>query len=353
MKKEKSKIIIIGLSLAIIMVIALISYLLFMNSKDQRVKRQLSVGEKYLEEMNYENAILAYNLVLEIDPMSEDAYLGLADAYIGLQDYAMAFETANLGLSKIGKSRDLTSILSIIEEKRNKEDQNEKETKDEPEPDEDSDSESVPEDVETDIDSTDNNMYASSYIEMINNYEVEHGTGVDNGFQYDLIWFDDDDIPELVAGLNDYYVSMYTYDADSDEVFCVIEDWPYGAGGNEGYEYIPRGNVLRNYNSDYAGMIRYTYYGRMNSSRELEEIGTLEEDYYIDLNGDGEPSWEPDEYTDEVQRYYNLTGDREISETEYNRLTYTGDFRMIEGQHGADKMKDILSDILNGIAYGD
>ncbi len=340
-KRSKNTIIIIILAIAIIILIAFIGFLFFMNSSGQRVKRQLSLGEKYLEEMNYEDAIIAYNLVLEIDPKAEDAYLGLADAYIGLKDYDKAYEAVKRGIAEIGESKGLTAKLSGIGDVLNKE--AEPEAEPEPEP--------VPEPIdEEDVESEDtpDNKYVSAYLRTIDSYESGHQTGGTDGFQYDLIWFDDDDIPELVAGLNGYYVSMYTYDEESDEVFCVLDDWGYGVGGNAGYEYIPRGNTLRNYDSDYAGMIRYTYFARIGSSHELEEIGTIEEDYYIDLNGDGEPSWDPDEYTDEVQRYYNLTDGREISEEEYRRLVSTGDFEMIEGRYSADRMKSLLNEISNG-----
>ncbi|WP_312832224.1 tetratricopeptide repeat protein [Sedimentibacter saalensis] len=42
---------------------------------------QLSLGQKYLNELNYENAIIAFQKIIEVDPKNVPAYLGLADAY--------------------------------------------------------------------------------------------------------------------------------------------------------------------------------------------------------------------------------------------------------------------------------
>lgn len=41
---------------------------------------------------------------------------------------------------------------------------------------------------------------------------------------YDLIYFDDDDIPELVMGLSGYYVYMYTI--IDGEMVPIIDNWP-------------------------------------------------------------------------------------------------------------------------------
>lgn len=42
---------------------------------------QLSLGQKYLSDLDYENAILAFQKIIEVDPRNVQAYLGLAEAY--------------------------------------------------------------------------------------------------------------------------------------------------------------------------------------------------------------------------------------------------------------------------------
>ena len=71
-----------------------------------------------------------------------------------------------------------------------------------------------------------------------------------------------------------------------------MNNWPYGAGGNSGYSYVPRMGIYYNGNADYAGAI---YYEAYMSARDGGEIAT---DYLVkninfnDLDGDGEPSQE-------------------------------------------------------------
>ena len=49
-------------------------------------QEQYDLGIKYLEEGNYEEAIIAFNAAIEIDPKRPEAYIGLADVYTALGD---------------------------------------------------------------------------------------------------------------------------------------------------------------------------------------------------------------------------------------------------------------------------
>lgn len=72
--------------------------------------------------------------------------------------------------------------------------------------------------------------YAEAYADKIEELEKESREPGD--IEYDLIYLDEDHIPELVAGQTGYYVNVYTYDAG---MLCtVMEEWGYGAGGNHG-----------------------------------------------------------------------------------------------------------------------
>ena len=59
------------------------------GAKKKAVKEQVSLGDKYLTDLDYENAILAYEEALKIDPKCKDAYLGEAAAYDALVDDAL------------------------------------------------------------------------------------------------------------------------------------------------------------------------------------------------------------------------------------------------------------------------
>lgn len=97
------KILLITLVVIVIAVIA--GIILYNNSDTVKLKKQLDLGEKYLAEMNYEEAVVAFNQAIEIDPRSADAYLGLADAHLGMGDEEAAFAALEAGYEAIGDER--------------------------------------------------------------------------------------------------------------------------------------------------------------------------------------------------------------------------------------------------------
>ena len=56
------------------------------------LREQMRLGDRYLDELDFERAIAAYEEAIEIDPKNVDAYMGLAQAYVGLQDYQSAID---------------------------------------------------------------------------------------------------------------------------------------------------------------------------------------------------------------------------------------------------------------------
>ncbi len=82
------------------------------NSPGSRVSRYLGAAERYLSEMNYEQAVIEFKNILKIEPMNVDAYMGLADAYIGMGDTEKALEVLREGLEKTGD----TSLQAKIDE---------------------------------------------------------------------------------------------------------------------------------------------------------------------------------------------------------------------------------------------
>ena len=104
--------------IAVIVVIAAISAIIVYNLPANRLNRQLALAEKYMSELNYEAAILAYKAAIEIDPKCEKAYVGLVDLYIAIGDYDEAefiFNTATLYLNSdilLSKYNDLKLLIS-------------------------------------------------------------------------------------------------------------------------------------------------------------------------------------------------------------------------------------------------
>lgn len=77
--------VVLGIIIAIVVLITSVGTAMFTNLDHNKIdiSEQLKLGEKYLREMDYEKAILAFSKVIEVDPMNVRAYLGLADAYLG------------------------------------------------------------------------------------------------------------------------------------------------------------------------------------------------------------------------------------------------------------------------------
>ena len=75
-------------------------------------QEQYDLGVKYLSEGNYEEAIIAFNAAIEIDPKRPEAYIGLADAYTAQGDLDKAAEILNQALEAVGENEALSAALA-------------------------------------------------------------------------------------------------------------------------------------------------------------------------------------------------------------------------------------------------
>jgi tetratricopeptide (TPR) repeat protein len=98
---------------ALIAVVAGICFGIY-NTPAKKLARQLDLGQKYLAELDYEQAIVAFNGAIEIDPMCAEAYLGKAEAYEGLGDLEAALETLEEGYERTGENADIKEQLVQI-----------------------------------------------------------------------------------------------------------------------------------------------------------------------------------------------------------------------------------------------
>lgn len=175
--------------------------------------------------------------------------------------------------------------------------------------------------------------YREAYIDKVCELSVTDGS-----LQFALIDLIDNGVPELVVDYSGYDVSVFTWVEEG--VITLMDQWPYGAMGNMGYEYLPGQNVIRNYNMESAGAIIYESYMKVNDNYEVVSI--FDEDisirYIRDSNANGIID-EEDEYSDEPVYYCNET---EISEKEYAAYQIAGDYESIKGSMSADIMLDLL-----------
>lgn len=66
---------------------------------------QLTRAQKYLEAQEFENAVLCYQRAIEAEPKKAESYLGLAEAYMGLNKMALAENVLNTGYEQTGSAR--------------------------------------------------------------------------------------------------------------------------------------------------------------------------------------------------------------------------------------------------------
>ena len=179
--------------------------------------------------------------------------------------------------------------------------------------------------------------------------------------KYDLVFFDDDNIPELVVTNTGYNTRLYTfaYEDGGKVIYAMKEEgdeegeeygWAYGAGGNHGYEFIPRANVLRNINADHAGLIMYYAFYKLDPDKHnlVDKFdGVLRENHFVDKNGNGEVDEdEMDDYVEEVASYY--VGDKKVNAEEAREyVVVSDDFEPLEGTRDADAFRALLQSLVN------
>lgn len=154
---------------------------------------------------------------------------------------------------------------------------------------------------------------------------------------YDLIYVDDDEVPELVSDHPGYFVSLYTYHDGS--IYVLMDEWGYGAFGNHGYDYAPRKNSLYNFDTDGAGAILNDTYMAIGEDHSLKILAMLTSYNYDDENGNGMPDeeeWGADTYQEGTYRYvdgeYVL-----VSEDEWKKY-HKGEYEPISGCTSLDEL---------------
>ena len=104
--------VIIGIVAAVLLVIA-VTGMIVLGSPAHRYDRQLSLGEKYLDELDYEKAISAYKAAIEIDPKNPEAYRALAELYLATGDTEAALAILQEGYAAT-ESKELEILISEV-----------------------------------------------------------------------------------------------------------------------------------------------------------------------------------------------------------------------------------------------
>ncbi len=176
---------------------------------------QYDLGMRYLEEGNYEEAIIAFSAAIEIDPKRAEAYLGLADAYIESGKPEKALEALQCGYDNT-EDVELDQRMDALQ---------------------------------AELEATDAE-WKNAYATYIQKDMLETGDGSTlDGSEYYLFFGNDDHIPEL-------YISYpYTY---AGARMCTVLNGVVDAVYVESVSYVERENLFHD-----AGGRMDNYYDRI------------------------------------------------------------------------------------------
>lgn len=113
-KSKKRIFIALGIMLAVLIVAVTAVFVLGGQSGKGKAGKLLDLGEKYLDELDYEQALACFNEALEIDPKNEQIYLKLAETYIAMGEPEKAVKVLEDGLEQT-ESEELRQALEKAE----------------------------------------------------------------------------------------------------------------------------------------------------------------------------------------------------------------------------------------------
>lgn len=106
MRNKKRNIILLIILVILFLVLAVTGVLLIKNTTEKKAYRaHLDTGQKYLEEMKYEEAVASFEFALEKNPQSENAYIGIFQARDAQGEYLMATEILQKGYANTRSDR--------------------------------------------------------------------------------------------------------------------------------------------------------------------------------------------------------------------------------------------------------
>ncbi len=99
----------------LIVLIVAVTGILVLSNPQRKYDKQLSLGQRYLDELDYEKAIVAYRAAIEIAPKNPDAYEALAEIYMEIGEPEEALAVLQEGIDETGDEA-LTELYAQAEE---------------------------------------------------------------------------------------------------------------------------------------------------------------------------------------------------------------------------------------------
>lgn len=115
-KKSGAKVAVILSIVAVLLAAGAFAAIWFLAlSPTARSNKELNLGQNYLDELEYKEAIASFKQAIKIDPKCEDAYIGMAEAYVALDDYESAIKILEKGY-EVTESETIKERLDEVKE---------------------------------------------------------------------------------------------------------------------------------------------------------------------------------------------------------------------------------------------
>lgn len=88
--------------IVVIIVFGFVNIFAYGKVSEKKHSEQLDLGYKYLSEMDYEQAEVVFENIINIDEKNYEAYLGLAEVYTAMDEPEMAEEVMEEAVDKCG-----------------------------------------------------------------------------------------------------------------------------------------------------------------------------------------------------------------------------------------------------------
>lgn len=103
--------------IATIVICVICGMTLIYGSPSRKLRKQIELGEKYLSELNYEQAIAVFKEALNIDPSNQESILGITKAYSDWSSGLAAQQDYETAVAKLDEARYLLPDSQTIAER--------------------------------------------------------------------------------------------------------------------------------------------------------------------------------------------------------------------------------------------
>lgn len=123
-KRKKQTGILIAVTAAALLIAVIVAVIFSVSSDANEYDIHLEAAQKYLDELDYEQAVVELRMAIEIEPNNSAAYLTLAETYVAMGDYENALTALDEGYAATGDpelSAERERIAAELQEQERKE----------------------------------------------------------------------------------------------------------------------------------------------------------------------------------------------------------------------------------------